>query len=251
MTAQPVKGRPVSKDVVAELKELRDLFKPETSAKALDTFSTWLFATVAVVGTVGTALGATGVNELSGGGKKFYAWAVVALGASLALATISRIPQLSRYNPYSALSMRRQLHRILLIRSVALVLAGIGFAVALMLAAWAPLKSTESGKLPAVSMTYALPENGQLVASFAVGDAQPLTAIFSELRTRAPIPPASLPRARAMTNADGDASISLKLKKASSSRRVVLVGRWINRDGVPQTNRLVIWIGAKSRARRS
>lgn len=245
MSVQPIKGRPVSKAVVDELKELRDLFKPEVSAKALEAFSTWLFATVAVVGTVGTALGATGVNELSGGGKKFYAWAVVALGASLALATVARIPQLSRFNPHSALSMRRQLNRILLIRAVALVLAGIAFAVALMLAAWAPLKSAESGEMPGVSMTYSLPENGRLVARFAVGDAQPLTAIFSELRTRAPSPPASLPRARAMTNADGEASISLKLKNASSLRRVVLFGRWFDRKGVPQSSRLVIWIGAK------
>lgn len=249
MSVPPVRGRPVSKETVSELTELRELFKPEASARALDQFSTWLFATVAVVGTVGTALGATGVNELSGDGKELYAWAVVALGVSLALAAVSRIPQLSRFNPYSALSMRRQVNRILLIRAVALILAGIAFAVALVLAAWAPLKSTEAAEEPPLSMTYALANTGQLVARFAVSDARPLTALFSELRTQAPAPRSSAPRARTTTNEDGEATVSLKLKNATSYRRVVLFGKWVDRSGLPTTSRLVIWIGERSAPR--
>jgi hypothetical protein len=239
-TPPAIRGIPVSQDEVAELDELRALLKPEQSLTAIDQFSAWLFATVAVVGTIGTALGATGVSDLHGRGRSLYAWAVVSLGISLAFATFARIPQLSRFNRYSALSMRRQLNRILLIRATLLVLAGIAFAVALGLAAFAPLESARSSEEPSLSMTYTLDEKGVIKARFAVARSRPLSAVVSELRTFPRRPEVPRPRGRVMTNADGAGAVELVLRDSNRYRRIVFFGRWRDKKGNPLVARVTI-----------
>jgi hypothetical protein len=79
-------------DEIADYEELRSLVSPEKSLALLDDFAKWLFAVAAVVGKLGASFGISNANDLKGAGRTTFAWAVAAVGGSLALAAFTRLP---------------------------------------------------------------------------------------------------------------------------------------------------------------
>src|SRR5262249_4435075 len=122
-----------------QLEDLRSLFKPDQGLKHLDDFAKWLFATTAIVGTLGAAFSNKAFDELTGIGKVTFAFAVVALGVSLAAAALSVAPKWVTFNPYSRDSMSSAIQQIYSRRRLFLYIAAPAFATALILAAVSPL----------------------------------------------------------------------------------------------------------------
>ena len=79
-------------DELAEYEQLRKLVSREQSLALLDDFAKWLFPTAAVVGTLGASFGASDANSLAGTGRTVFSVGVAAIGASLALAALARLP---------------------------------------------------------------------------------------------------------------------------------------------------------------
>jgi hypothetical protein len=139
-----IHGVPVSAEEKSDLEALRSTFSANESLKTLDAFALWLFASAGTLGALATAGKVVGIGDLDAAGRRHFSYAIVLFGVALALAALARAPQPARFNPYNALSMRMQLSRILVIRSVLLILAAIAFAVALGIAGFAPLEGTRA-----------------------------------------------------------------------------------------------------------
>jgi hypothetical protein len=83
---------PLQPEELEDYAELRRLVSPRVSLELLDSFAKWLFAVAAVVGTLATSFGVSQANDLTGSGRRIFAWAVVCVGLSLALAALARPP---------------------------------------------------------------------------------------------------------------------------------------------------------------
>jgi len=225
VAAPPLKGTPVSSDELEELKNLRKAFDSDTSLKALDAFAVWLFASSGTLGALAAAGKVVDIGELSHDGKSYFSYAVVLFGVSLALAVLARAPQPARFNPHSVVSMRSQLNRILITRSVLLVLAAGLFAVALGLAGFAPLATTKNKAGAASSLTYAVSENGQVVAKFNVVKARRFSIAKLTTAARPAKSKRVLPQATALTDSSGSTNLTLKLAR-KGARVIVFRGRW-------------------------
>lgn len=134
-------GTALSPDEEADFAELRALFSPSQSLRLLDNFAKWLFASAGIVGVLGSGFGLSKANNLHGSGRRLFAWAVVCLGLSLALAALARLPILQRVNRYSPEDMRSALHTLYFVRCGLLAGSALLFAAALALAGFAPLES--------------------------------------------------------------------------------------------------------------
>lgn len=128
-------------DELADYERLRKLVSREQSLALLDDFAKWLFATAAVVGTIGASFGVSDANALIGKGRTLFAWAVAAVAASLALAAFARLPLPKRVHLYSRESMAAHVDRVVVIRGRLLIVAAVLFAGGLALAGVAPLFS--------------------------------------------------------------------------------------------------------------
>jgi hypothetical protein len=128
-------------DELADYEELRGLISPEKSLALLDDFAKWLFVIAAVVGTLGTSFGISQANDLTGTGRKMFAWGVASVGVSLALAALARLPVPKRVNRYSPPSMEAHIAFAVRLRGWLLLAAGLLFALALVLAGLSPLFS--------------------------------------------------------------------------------------------------------------
>ena len=131
----------LSAEELADYKQLRSLVSPEKSLALLDDFAKWLFAIAAVVGTLGTGFGVSSANDLTGSGKRMFAWAVAAVGVSLALAALARLPLGIRVNRYSDVSLANHVSRVVRARGILLTAAALLFATGLVLAGCSPLMS--------------------------------------------------------------------------------------------------------------
>lgn len=148
------------------------------------------------------------------------------LGISLSLAALARMPQPSRFNPNSTLSMRVQLNRIIVLRALALVVAGLLFAAALVLAAFAPLTEAKSKRLASTSLTYSLNEKGSVLGTLVVNGAKRFSGVRLTSATRPTKRKQVLPRITGVTDASGRAKLALKLSR-KGLRVVILRGAWI------------------------
>lgn len=115
--------------------------KTEQSLALLDDFAKWLFPTAAVVGTLGVSFGVSSANSLSGVGRWLFAIAVAAVGVSLALAALARLPLPKRVNLYSRQDLASHIERVVMLRGGLLIAAAGFFAIALVLAGLSPLFS--------------------------------------------------------------------------------------------------------------
>ena len=128
-------------DEVEAYEQLRKLVSREQSLALLDDFAKWLFPTAATVGTLGASFGVSGANSLTGTGKTMFAFAVAAVGLSLGLSALARLPLPKRVYLYSRQSMASHIDRVVVVRGVLLTLAAVLFAGGLVLAGLSPLFS--------------------------------------------------------------------------------------------------------------
>jgi len=126
---------------VDDLRELRTLFRPTETLAVLDDFGKWLFGSAAAVGSLGAGFSASRLSHLTGAGQRIFAAAIICLALSLATAALARIPQRKHIHRGSMATMRRALDEIVRWRYRCLFIAAILLAVALVLAAIAPLFS--------------------------------------------------------------------------------------------------------------
>lgn len=131
----------LSLEEIADYEELRTLVSRKASLAVVDDFAKWLFAIAALVGTLGASFGVSGANDLAGTGKRMFAVAVAAVGVSLALAALARLPLPGRVNRYSDVSLDSYVGRLVKIRGWLLFFAAGLFAAALVLAGLSPLFS--------------------------------------------------------------------------------------------------------------
>jgi hypothetical protein len=239
VNATPITGEPVTPQEVADLERLRGYFSPDTSLANTTKFAEWLFATVAVVGTVGTALGVIKLEDLEGEAQDFFAYAVLALGISLALAALALAPQPSRTNPHSAASMRRSLHRIIILRAIFLIPAALAFATALVLAGFVPFVSAADHVKEKSGLSYSLDQSGRLNARLLVENGKPFSRLALATSTRPIRARRTLPQAETFTDDEGDAVLSLKLRRTRGVRHVVLVATWQDEQRVRKQARKV------------
>jgi hypothetical protein len=134
-------GEVLSAEEIADYAQLRNLVSPEKSLALLDDFAKWLFATAAVVGTLGASFGVSSANTLTGEGKRMFAYAVACIGVSLGLAALARLPLRIRVNRYSDVSLAARVATLTKRRGRLLFLAALLFAAALILAGLSPLFS--------------------------------------------------------------------------------------------------------------
>lgn len=128
-------------DEIADYEQLRSLVSPEKSLALLDNFAKWLFVVAAAVGTLGASFGVSSANDLGGTGRRMFAWAVAAVGLSLALAAFARLPLPIRVNRYSDKSLASAVGLVVIVRGALLFVAAALFASGLVLAGLSPLAS--------------------------------------------------------------------------------------------------------------
>ena len=131
----------LSAEEIADYEQLRGLVSPGKSLALLDDFAKWLFATAAVVGTLGASFGVSSANALHGTGKSMFAYAVACVGVSLALAALARLPLPIRVNRYSDVSLAKYVALVAKVRGRLLLCAALLFAAGLVLAGLSPLFS--------------------------------------------------------------------------------------------------------------
>ena len=83
--------------------------------------------------------GASDANSLAGTGRTVFSVGVAAIGASLALAALARLPLRKRVHLYSRQSMAAHIDHVVAVRGVLLRLAAVLFAFGLVVAGLAPL----------------------------------------------------------------------------------------------------------------
>ena len=134
-------GVTLDPDEFADYEQLRKLVSREQSLELLDDFAKWLFPTAAVVGTLGASFGVSDANSLTGTGRTLFAFAVAAVGLSLAFAALARLPLPKRVYLYSRQSMASHVDRVVAVRGVLLIAAAVLFSGGLVLAGLTPLFS--------------------------------------------------------------------------------------------------------------
>lgn len=149
-------ARPVSPDEVELLKKYRDLLMPAARLAGYDDFAKWLFTLTAVIGTLGAAFSNAALKSLSGTGAVLFFLAIVATGASLALAVILRDIDVPVANWQSLEDMIEKAQTSLRTKRKLAWCAGISFAVAILLAGLAPLISVIYPEpiVPHASLSY-------------------------------------------------------------------------------------------------
>ena len=128
---------PLQAEELEDYAELRRLISPRVSLELLDSFAKWLFTLTGVVAALGAGLGVTGASRLSPDGERLFAWAIVLIALSLALAALARLPLPIFGSRYSRVGMLRGLRVLLWTRFVLLALAALLFAAGLAVAGWA------------------------------------------------------------------------------------------------------------------
>jgi hypothetical protein len=219
-----VHGVPVSAEEKSDLDALRTTFGGDASLKTLDAFAIWLFASAGTLGSLAAAGKVVGIADLGDRGRRYFSFSILLFGISLALAALARMPQPSRFNPYDALSMRMQLNRIVIIRSVVLGLAAVAFAAALALAGFAPLQGARAAH-GRPGFRYAVDSKGALSTSLVVADARPYSAVEVRSATRPARAAIALPQANVLTDGNGAATVALAFGTLPV-RVVVISAKW-------------------------
>ena len=224
------RGVPVPPDELDELGQLGALFAPAAGARGVDRFATWLLGATGLVATLAAGGLLTDWLELGERGERLLAFAVLALGVCLTLASLARAPRLARIDPDDAGSLRRKLRRGLIARFAALLLAVCAFAAALSLAAFATL-ADDPPERPPTHVAYTLTMGGRLSARFAVAGAEPFSPVSAAVASTSFEQTLRLPRARSIADEDGRAVLSLIVPDAWRVGPVTLVGSWRPHEG--------------------
>lgn len=230
-----VRGVLLSSDEVAQFDAISALQDPVAAARRVDEFAKWLFGGTTIVGALLIGLARTGVTPAQSSGQILHAIAVVCLGVSLALASVSLAPKWSGYNRHSPEQRREAVDYALTARRRPLRWATSLFAASLVAAGLAPLGSVYDARWhrhPRVEIAYTLPDSGPLAATLwgvalpegSIVDFMALAVPRHADGTDSPSNASSvvsaatqrqarrMPRARTVVRADGAANMSLILR---------------------------------------
>jgi len=177
-----VRGTAATAEQKAEMASLRTVFDPKAALDRVDTYGKWLFTSAAVVGSLGAGLSNAAFTKLHGPSTWLFATAVLSLGVCLIFASASLAPQWVDANYYQLDSMRGAVNKQFAKRQFRLTSASIFFALALFLAAIAPLVSLSPIKSEP-SIHYSIDEKGGLDASLEASDLQAGTVVGLRLES--------------------------------------------------------------------
>jgi len=208
MNDKVIHGTVVDQETKAEFDSLRGMFDPKAAVERLDSYGKWLFGSAAVVGSLGAGLSNTSLSKLRGAGVWIFALAVVSFGICLVAASRSIAPHWIEAKLAEISSLRKAVNSQFKSRQKQLNVAAGFFALALALAAVAPLVSLVAGKNVPV-LHYSLDEKGNLDAGFEASGLDPGTTM--EIRLDGPKGSAvQLPSAAASADDNGQVKLSLK-----------------------------------------
>lgn len=143
-TQKALPGRTVSEDDIDQFKKLRELSSPTAQAAATNEFGKWLFASVGTVTGLALAFATPNLAKLAGDALTVTALAVLLVGMSLSTAAWLLATGLSEVNYQSLSAMQEEWKTVLGKKRKLAKVSGLSFATALVLAALAPLMSTEA-----------------------------------------------------------------------------------------------------------
>jgi hypothetical protein len=143
---QVIKGQVVSQEEKAEFDSLRAVFDPKAGLDRLDSYGKWLFASAAIIGSLGAGLSNSAFLKLRGASVWLFALAILGLGFSLVAASRSIAPHWINARLNDLVSLRRAVDEQFKTRRRELAAAARFFALALVLAALSPLASLISEK---------------------------------------------------------------------------------------------------------
>jgi len=227
-------GRPVSPDEQQQLAALQGLFKPAEAMKRVDDFAKWIFASIAVVGTLGAGFSNAAFQTLSDAGRFMLAGAVLLVGASLYAATLALAPEWVDVNPASRGSMLAAVEAKLRRRRRPLQAAAALFALALVMAASAPLANVVSAwaRSAHVVLNYEWKADGKLSAQLAGVGLNAYAPVELSLETAA-APPVEQVRTRKAADANGKAEASLDVALSLPAGTALrLIGQWADAPGI-------------------
>ena len=214
MNDKVIHGSVVSQEDKTEFDSLRTMFDAKAAVERLDSYGKWLFASAAVVGSLGAGLSNTALSKLRGPGVWVFALAVVSLGICLVAASRSIAPHWVKARIAELDSLRAAVNKQFKSRQGQLNVAAGFFALALVLAAVSPLISLVAGKSVPV-LHYSLDEKGNLDAGLEASALDAGTMI--EIRLDGPKGSAiQLPSAAGTADDNGQVKLSLKLTGVSS-----------------------------------
>jgi hypothetical protein len=210
-----IKGQVVSQEEKAEFDSLRAVFDPKAALDRLDSYGKWLFASAAVVGSLGAGLSNSAFSKLRGVGVWLFAFAILALGLSLVAASRSIAPHWINALINNLASLRGAVEKQFKTRQRQLAMAAGSFAFALVLAALSPLASlVGNNTVPIVH--YSLDEKGTFDAGLEANGLSPGTMIELRLETRAGAT-VILPKAAATADQNGQLKVTLRISNFGSS----------------------------------
>jgi hypothetical protein len=236
----PETGTLVGAEEAAERKAIRERLSPVRGLDTMETFDKWLFATVAVVGTLGTAFSLLDAGSLSGDAQTAFGVAVALTGVSLACAALALAPRRASFDRESPDSMREAIRKTSRVRFWSLSVAAVAFAAALVLAGLAPLISDRSRARPAHGFTHSVDTRGFVRAKYQLAAAEPRTRARLLASVGAARRGNVRPRVVVATDARGEGAMELTVRAGPRTRRVVFVAKWVDRDGKPVVSRAVV-----------
>lgn len=209
-----VRGNQPPAEQQAEFASLRSLFDAKAALDRVDAYAKWLFASAAVVGSLGAGLSNAAFSKLHGPAIWLFAFAVLCLGVCLIQASTSIAPKWVEADYYVLPSLRIAVNKQFATRQRLLTRASVFFSLALVLAACAPLASMWPSKtLP--SIHYTVDEKGVLDAGIEVAELQAGTLV--ELRIESKDPKVQVPRTSTIVDSSHLAKLSLKMSGVNSA----------------------------------
>jgi hypothetical protein len=157
---RPTTGIPVSPDEIELLKKYRDIVMPAARLAGYDEFAKWLFTITAVIGTLGAAFSNSALKALRGPGVTVFFLAITATGLSLALAVIQRSVDIPKLNWQNLDDMLQKTEAALRTKRVLAWIAGTSFAIAILLAALAPLLTARTPTEETGRLAYSYGKDG-------------------------------------------------------------------------------------------
>jgi hypothetical protein len=207
-------GRPLSPVEQQQQADLQALFKPADALKRVDDFAKWIFTSIAVVGTLGAGFSNSAFATLTSTGRIVLAIAILLVGVSLFAATLALEPRWVHANPSSRESMLAAVDVNLRKRRRPLRWAAGLFALALVLAASAPLVSAFSGREARVALGYELGADGKFTGLLTGTGLKPGTVLELRLDGTKDSKLWLAPSTRKSADVKGEALLSVNLANA-------------------------------------
>lgn len=218
-----IRGTDVPPEVKAEFDSLRTVFDTKSALDRVDAYGKWLFASAAVVGSLGAGISNAAFAKLRGPGAWTFALAVVGLGICLVAASRSIAPQWVQVRLLDIASLRSAVNTQFGNRQRLLTIAAAFFALALGLAALSPLISLATTPKGLPKIQYTLDEKANLDSTLEGTELEPGTVF--DLHIEAPNVKTQLPVSVGTVDTTGQLKITLRTSLTNLlSGNVDLVG---------------------------